>query len=173
MASKDPKSKTTKKTDSKKKETASSDQPAAKQIAINAQYVKDLSFESPRAPQSLMEQKERPNIDVNIDVKAANVGENLYEVILTLSATAKVGDDALFVAEVAYAGVFTLMGVEQEEIEPALLIYCPNILFPFARRVVADITRDGSFPPLMLDPIDFGALYVQRKQHAEQQQASA
>ncbi len=132
------------------------------QISINAQYVKDLSFENPKAPMSLINNKERPNIDVSIDVKAMAIGEDTYEVALTINANAKSGDDKVFITELTYAGVFTLKDVSDAEKEPALLIFCPNLLFPFARRIIADVTRDGGFPPLMLDPIDFASLYAQR-----------
>ena len=135
-----------------------------KQIGLNAQYLKDSSFESPKAPASIFNTKERPNIDVNLDVKAQPVGENMFEAALVINATAKnAEEEIIFIAEVTYAGVFTLINVPDEEKEPALLIYCPNLIFPFARRIISDLTRDGGFPPLMLDPIDFAGLYAQRK----------
>jgi len=140
-----------------------------KNIAINAQYIKDLSFESPQAPNSLMGDKPRPTIDISIDVKASATGtEDIYECVLNINATAKREDHAVFVTELSYAGIFTLQNIPDNEKEPALLIFCPNLLFPFARRVIADTTRDGGFPPHRLDPNDFGALYAQRAQAAQQ-----
>ncbi len=140
-----------------------------RQIAVNAQYVKDLSFENPKAPGSLMGNADRPNIDISVDVKAGTAGEDVYEVSLTLTCKATRGEDKsddVFVCELTYAGLFTVKGIADEEKEPALLVFCPSLLFPFARRVIADTTRDGGFPPLMLDPIDFGRLYAQRQQQA-------
>jgi len=135
------------------------------QITVNAQYIKDLSFENPKAPASLTagQQKDSPKIDVNIDVKGAKIGENVYESALTITAKALRKDETVFVVEVTYAGVFTITGLPKEDIEPALLVFCPSLLFPFTRRIIADATRDGGFPPLMLDPIDFGQLYARRK----------
>ncbi len=134
----------------------------SKQISINAQYVKDLSFESPKSPASLTNKAERPNIDIGIDVLANKVGEDIYEVSLVLNAKAKKEEDVIFLAELTYAGVFTVRNIDTAQLEPALLVFCPTMLFPFARRVMADITRDGGFPPLMLDPIDFNHLYQQK-----------
>lgn len=147
-----------------------------REIRINAQYVKDQSFENPRAPASLAP-GDRPDMDVSVDVKARKLQDEVYEVLLSLSARADRDGEAMFIAELAYGGVFTLKGVQEEELEPALLIFCPGLLFPYARRVMSDMTRDGGFPPLMLDPIDFAALYAQRKaegnQAAEQDEAPA
>jgi preprotein translocase subunit SecB len=134
----------------------------ARQILINAQYVKDLSFENPAAPQNLVGKGESPKIDVSVDVQIKNINENVFEVNLIVGANAKVADKQLFVVELSYAGVFTI-NVPEAEKEPVLMIYCPGMLFPFARRIVADATRDGGFPPLMLDPIDFASLFSQHK----------
>lgn len=133
------------------------------QFAINAQYVKDLSFENPNAPESLTAQKERPDIKIVVDVSVNNLQGDVFEVTLNISANAEAEGKAIFVAELAYAGVFTAV-MPKEEQEPLLMIYCPGLLFPFARRILAETVRDGGFPPLMLDPIDFGALYQQHKQ---------
>src|SRR5262245_44300425 len=130
---------------------------AAPQIQVLAQYVKDLSFENPAAPMSLAGQK--PALEVGVDVQARGLGVDQYEVLLRVRADAKAGTQTTFVCELSYAGVFLLKGIPQENVQPLLLIECPRLLFPFARRVVADTTRDGGFPPLLLDPIDFAALY--------------
>lgn len=133
------------------------------QISIAAQYVKDISFESPGAPNSLRPSEEKPNIGVSVDVKAKGIGKDTYEVELRVSATAKRKEDVVFICETTFAGIFILSNLPQEETQPALLIYCPNLLFPYARRIVSDLTRDGGFPALMLDPIDFARLYQQRQ----------
>lgn len=132
-------------------------------VSINSQYVKDLSFENPNGPASLIQQNKTPKIEVSLDLEASIVSENTFEVCLKINATAKTDENNLFVAELAYAGLFILENVPQEEKELILLIHCPTILFPFARRIIADVTRDGGFQPLMLDPIDFASLYHQKK----------
>jgi preprotein translocase subunit SecB len=133
------------------------------QLAMNAQYVKDLSFESPNAPQSLTAQAGQPQIQVNVDVQARGVGPDMFEVVLRLNAEAKQSDKTAFVVELVYGGVFTLRNIPQESLEAVCLIECPRLLFPFARRIVADTVRDGGFMPLMLDPIDFAELYRRSK----------
>jgi len=136
----------------------------ASQIQVLAQYVKDLSFENPAAPMSLQGQK--PALEVGVDVQARGLGIDQYEVSIRIRADAKSANQTIFVCELTYAGVFMLKNITQENIQPVLLIECPRQLFPFARRVVADTTRDGGFPPLLLDPIDFMTLY--RAQMAQQ-----
>ena len=136
----------------------------AAQIQVLAQYVKDLSFENPAAPMSLQGQK--PALEVGVDVQARGLGVDQYEVAIRVRADAKSANQTVFVCEVTYAGVFMLKNITPENIQPVLLIECPRQHFPFARRVVADTTRDGGFPPLMLDPIDFMTLY--RAQLAQQ-----
>ena len=131
-------------------------------LMINGQYVKDLSFEAPNAPEvfTLM-QSEVPAIQVDIDVEAEPSGDNLFEVALTVRAEAKLKDELAYLCEVEYAGLFTV-NVPKEHLGPVLLIECPLIIFPFLRRIIADVTGDGGFAPLMLAPIDFAALYQQR-----------
>src|SRR4051812_17130621 len=109
--------------------------PQALPIAINTQYVKDLSFENPNAPQSLVQQNAQPNIEVNVNVQARGLGPQVYEVVLSITCTAKHETMTAFIVEVAYAGVFTLNGVPQEHTHPLLLIECPRLLFPFARAL--------------------------------------
>ena len=132
-------------------------QAAGPQIQVLAQYVKDLSFENPAAPISLQGQK--PALEVSVDVQARGLGTDQYEVMIRVRADAKAATQTVFVCELSFAGVFMLKGIPQENVQPLLLIECPRLLFPFARRVIADVTRDGGFPPLLLDPIDFAALY--------------
>ncbi|MBI3516609.1 MAG: protein-export chaperone SecB [Proteobacteria bacterium] len=135
-------------------------------ISVNTQYVKDLSFENPNAPQSLVPQSSQPNIDVNVNVQARGLGPNVYEVVLSITCTAKHETMTAFIVEVAYAGVFTLTGVPAQDVHPILLIECPRLLFPFARALVANATREGGFLPLLIQPIDFLDLY--RRQAAAQ-----
>jgi preprotein translocase subunit SecB len=144
-------------------------QQTAPRLSVASQYVKDLSFENPRAPQGLGQGAPRPEIQVGVDVKAQQIGEGQYEIVLEVKLDAKAGQTAMFLLELAYGGVFSLANIPQDSLQPLLLIECPRLLFPFARRIVADVTRDGGLPPLMLDPIDFVALYRHRLAQAQQQ----
>ena len=143
------------------------EQQATPQVSIAAQYVKDISFESPGAPASLRPGDEKPGIAVNVDVGAHNLGKDAFEVELKIDATAKRKnkdgkEEVVFICEVKYGGVFVLSNIPQQEVQPALLVYAPTLLFPFVRRIISDLTRDGGFPALMLDPIDFARLYANR-----------
>lgn len=133
-------------------------------FAIKGQYVKDISFESPNAPQSLFAANNPPKIEVNVELKAQKLQDNIFESTLHITARSTNEGNALFLADVSYAGIFEISNIPQEHIEPLIMIDCPFVLFPFARRVIADLTRDGGFPPLMLDPIDFHTLYMQNKE---------
>ena len=143
------------------------EQEAQPQLSILGQYLKDLSFENPNAPNSLTLQGVQPQISINVNVNANQMGETDYEVTLELEAHAEHEGQVIFHVELAYAGIFRLLNIPQEMMGPAVLIECPRMLFPFARRILADATRDGGFPPLMLDPIDFAAMYAQRVQQAQ------
>lgn len=132
-------------------------------FTVKGQYIKDLSFENPNAPQSLMMTNVKPGIDVNVDLKAQKLQEGMYEMTLHIAARAIADNNTLFLVDLAYSGIFHLVNIPADRIEAVLLIDCPFVLFPFARRVIADVTRDGGFPPLMLDPIDFHSLYLQNK----------
>ena len=131
-------------------------------LNILAQYVKDLSFENPGAPRSLQARDKAPSININVNVNANPMSDTEFDVVLSLTAEAKDGDKMLFNAELAYGGVFRISGFPQEHMLPVLFIECPRMLFPFARQIVADATRNGGFPPLMIDPIDFAQKYQQR-----------
>jgi len=148
---------------------ATGDQANPPRLMIRTQYIKDLSFENPRAPQTFAQDQPRPEITVRIDVRAQRLDGDRQEVALHLNVEAKSGEETAFVCELTYAGVFELMNIPQQSLQAILLIECPRLLFPFARRVIADCTRDGGFPPLMIDPVDFAALYRRRMQ---QQQSS-
>lgn len=141
----------------------SQEEGQAPSLLVNAQYLKDMSFENPRAPHALTNMAEPPAVQVNVDVQADRLGETAYEVALTINAEATRDDETVFVVEVVFAGVFTVTNASQEILGPILLIEAPRLLFPFARAVVAGATRDGGFPPLLVNPIDFADLYRRRQ----------
>jgi preprotein translocase subunit SecB len=145
--------------------------PEPQQLIFNAQYIKDLSFENPRAPQSLIQQTVQPSVDINVDVKAQNLGPEVFEVILTINATARAEDQPVFLVELAYGTVVTVKNATPETLAPLILVETPRIVFPFARAIIANATRDGGFPPLMINPIDFAELL--RRQQAAAQAATA
>ncbi|MBR4127002.1 MAG: protein-export chaperone SecB [Alphaproteobacteria bacterium] len=130
-------------------------------IAINAQFVKDISFEAPHVPQIFTEVKTNPEINVNVDVQAGKIQDTVYQVGLKIKAEAKVEDKVAFLCEVEYGCIATVQ-VPPEHVEPILLIEIPRLLFPFARNIIADLTRESGFPPLMINPIDFVGLYHKR-----------
>jgi preprotein translocase subunit SecB len=142
-------------------------------IHVLGQYIKDLSFENPGAPKSLRPSDKTPKLDVNVNVNARPQSETEFEIELKLEAKAVRGGETLFLAEVSYAGLFQIRNVPQEHMHPLLLIECPRLLFPFARQIIADATRQGGFPPLMIDPVDFAALYRQRMAQINLQQQAA
>ncbi len=143
-----------------------------RQVVINAQYIKDLSFENPRSPQSLLQQQgTAPDVQINVDVKAGTLAPEIYEVIMTLRADAKQSGDNLFVVELVYGAVVTLANTPQEEVANALMVETPRQLFPFTRAILADVTRDGGFTPLLLNPIDFQEIYSRRVAAAAQEGA--
>lgn len=129
--------------------------PVQQQLIINAQYIKDLSFENPRAPNSLRQQAGAPAVEINVDVKAQGLGSDSYEVVLSINASAKVQEEALFLVELSYGALVTVRGVPQEMLSAIVLVETPRLMFPFARNIIADTTRDGGFPPLLINPIDF------------------
>ncbi len=133
-------------------------------LVLNMQYTKDLSFEVPGAPGIFATLRETPQIDLQLDVQARPVqdGQNVFEVSLDIRADAKANDQVCFIAELTYCGIFTV-NVPEEDLEPVLLVECPRLLFPFARNILAEVTRDGGFPPVFLNPIDFVALWQNRR----------
>jgi preprotein translocase subunit SecB len=134
------------------------------QLILNAQYIKDLSFENPRAPQSLVQQTTQPEVEINVDVKASNLSPEVFEVVLTINATARAQGETVFLVELAYGSVVTVKNATPELLPALVLVETPRIVFPFARAVIANATRDGGFPPLMINPIDFAELL--RRQQA-------
>jgi preprotein translocase subunit SecB len=142
--------------------------PAPGPLMLNMQYTKDLSFEVPGAPEIFTTLREQPRVDLQLDVQARALqeGGNVFEVALQIRADAQTSHEGqaqtCFIAELAYCGIFTV-NVPQEHLEPVLLVECPRLLFPFARNILADVTRDGGFPPVLLAPIDFVALWQARR----------
>ena len=159
-----------KKTEAAKKPspTAAAETPDMEeaQFGILVQFIKDLSFESPNAPMSLQAPGENPKLEVNIQVQVARHTDEIYEVDLAFTAKAESDVGVIYNVELVYGSMFSIMGVPEDYLLPVLYADAPTILFPFLRRVVADITRDGGFQPLMLDPIDFGAMYHQNSENA-------
>lgn len=152
--------------------TAPQPQPGTQpSMRILGQYLKDFSFENPNAPASLTPQQKQPDINISVNVNARNLGPNDFEVELHLDAKATGDDKVIFAAELLYAGIFRLENFPQNLLHPAVLIQCPAMLFPFARQIMADATRNGGFPPLMLDPIDFSSMYQQRMRQQAASQA--
>lgn len=157
------------------------DQPAAEPLANGAdttpsvgvisQYVKDLSFENPNAPQ-VYQASEAPQLDVQFNIGATQVGEDVHEVVLKIEVKAEAEGKVAFLVDLSYAGLFGIRNIPAEHLQPFMLGEAPRILFPFARRVLADAVRDGGFQPLMLEPIDFNALYYQQAEPQGQNPAS-
>jgi preprotein translocase subunit SecB len=143
------------------------------QLNVLAQYTKDLSFENPNAPQSLAPQPQPPQINIQINVGANNITGDEYEVSLSIEGKAESAGKLMFSFELIYGGVFRLVNIPRENLSPMLLIECPRLLFPFAREIVATAVRDGGFPPLMLDPVDFVGLYRQNMEREAAAQAVA
>jgi preprotein translocase subunit SecB len=137
------------------------------QLAVLAQYIKDLSFESPGAPQTLQGPGQNPQLQVGVNVNAGPRGDDVYEVALHIEAHAKSDDGVIYNVELAYGALFRLRNIPEKLLQPVLFVDCPTILFPFVRRVLADVVRDGGFPPLLLDPIDFRRLYTQNMSAAQ------
>ena len=139
-------------------------------IRILAQFVRDFSFENPLAPDALRAGASQPAIDMGVEMNARGRADGLFEVDLKLSARAERDGQAVFHVEVVYGGLFHIAGIPEEDLEQVLLIECPRFLFPYARRLISDVTAEGGFPPFLIDPIDFAGVYAARKAQAEGQQ---
>jgi preprotein translocase subunit SecB len=144
----------------------------APEVGLISQYVKDLSFENPNAP-AVYQWQSQPQIEVSFNIGANTVGEDIHEVALKIEVKAIAEGNTAFAVELLFAGLFGIRNVPPEQMQPFLLAEAPRLLFPFARRVVADAIRDGGFPPLILDPIDFGSLYMERAAQVEAQASGA
>lgn len=150
------------------------EEAAVPSLGVLTQYVKDLSFENPHAPRSLTQQNSNPKIEINVNVNAKPLGTDMFEVDLAIEAKAKAKagetDDTetvVFAVELNYGGIFKIQNVPEENLHPLVMIECPRILFPFARQIIAEATRNGGFPPLLIDPIDFSVLYRQKLEQAK------
>ncbi|MGI4851137.1 MAG: protein-export chaperone SecB [Janthinobacterium lividum] len=143
-------------------------QPALPPLKILNQYIKDLSFENPNPEKSFQDSDEAPEMNLNLDIQAKNLEQDIFEITLHLTADAKRSDYSLFIVELQYTGIFQLNNVPQESVHPLLMIEGPRLLFPTVRHVVANTTREGGFPTLNLESIDFVDLY--RRQYIEPQQ---
>ncbi|MBV8824067.1 MAG: protein-export chaperone SecB [Hyphomicrobiales bacterium] len=143
------------------------------QLNVLTQYIKDFSFENPNAPRSLTPPQQPPAINIQINVNVKGLAENEYEVELKIDGKADSAGNVLFGFELTYAGVFRIQNVAQESLHPLVMIECPRLLFPFAREIVATAVRDGGFPPLLIDPIDFVTLYRQRMSELQPQAPTA
>ena len=137
-------------------------------FSIEKVYVKDLSLELPNAPQIFLE-REQPAVEVGLQSEANGLGDGIFEVVLTVTVTAKVGEKTQFLVEAAQAGIFQIRNVPDEEVEPVVAIACPNILFPYARETVSDIITRAGFQPVLLAPVNFEALYRQRLEQSPSQ----
>lgn len=150
-------------------ETPGADAQQAAPLSVQGQYVKDLSFEVPNAPHVFGQmQSSQPDINIDIGVNATKLTDTQYEVAITFNANCDVGGTKGFILELVYAGAFQV-NVPEEHLQAVLMIECPRLIFPFARNIIADVTRDGGFPPVMLGVVDFVAMYQARI--AEQQKA--
>ncbi len=145
------------------------EQPIApeKQFAIQKIYTKDVSFETPNSPQ-IFTQKWEPAVDFNLGTNVETLENGVYEVALTVTATVKCNDTVAYLAEVSQAGIFALVGFDENEMGPMMGSFCPNILFPYAREAISDLVTKGGFPQLLLAPVNFDALYAQHVQQLQQ-----
>ncbi len=139
-------------------------------FGIEKLYIKDLSVEVPNAPEIFLE-REAPQVEIQLNTSGRGVGEGVFEVVLTVTVTAKFGEKTVFLVEVGQAGIFRIMNVPDEQVEPLIAIACPNILFPYARETVSDAVTRAGFSPIVLQPVNFEAMYMQRMQ--EQTAANA
>ena len=159
----------------KGKKTAEATAP--QQLGIEAQvigqYIKDLSFENPNVRNLLDGPGEDPNLKLEVNVNAQRVGPDAYESAIDFKAHASNKTGVIYDLEIVYAGLFKIKNIPEQSLEPFLLINCPALIFPFLRRLAADITREGGFPPLLLDPMDFGALFMRRQQDLASREAQS
>lgn len=142
---------------------ADAQQAQQQQISVLGQYIRDFSFENPNAPQIFQAQNEQPQIDLGVNVQTSSMGEGQHEVVLMIKVEAKTADSVTFISELAYAGLFALPEMSDEQQKGFLLVDAPQLLFPFARNIIADAIRAGGFPQILINPIDFVALYHQQQ----------
>jgi preprotein translocase subunit SecB len=141
--------------------------PPSVQVRVAGQYIKDLSFENPNVRKLLEGPGEKPTLRVEVNVNATKLSDKMFESAILFKAEATSNAGVIYDLELTYAGLFEVQNLPEQALEPFLLINCPSLLFPFLRRIVADLTREGGFPPLLLDPMDFAALFMQRQQQGQ------
>ena len=144
----------------------------APSFSIEKLYLKDLSVEVPNAPEIFLE-RESPQVEIQLQTNGQNLGDGAYEVVLTVTVTARVGEKAVFLVEVGQAGIFRIFNVPEENLEPLVAVACPNILFPYAREVVSDAVTRAGFSPVVLQPVNFEGMYMARLQEEAGRQAAA
>jgi len=142
------------------------------QFSIEKIYVKDLSLEIPNAPQIFL-QRDQPEIQIQLHTEGTGIDEGVFQCLLTVTVTAKIGDKTMFLVEAAQGGIFQIRNVPQQDLDPILAIACPNILFPYARETISDTVNRAGFPPVLLAPVNFEALYQQRLEQQAAQQPAA
>jgi preprotein translocase subunit SecB len=148
-----------------------SEQQEAPSFSIEKLYLKDLSVEVPNAPEIFLEQ-DSPQVEIQLQTNGQNLGSGAYEVVLTVTVTARIGEKTVFLVEVGQAGIFRIVNVPDENIEPIVAVACPNILFPYAREVVSDTVTRAGFSPVVLQPVNFEGMYMARMQEAQAQAAA-
>ncbi len=141
------------------------------QFAIQKIYVKDLSFESPNAP-AVFTSDFQPQVNVELNTNGQGIGENIYEVILSITVTVKQGDNTAYLVEVQQSGIFNIQGMPEDQMAGMLAVFCPSIIFPYAREAISDVVTRGGFPQLLLAPVDFNAMYAQHLEQQKTQQAT-
>ena len=141
----------------------------APQLNVAAQYIKDFSFENPNAPRSLTTPTQQPAIDIKINVGVNTMSQTDFEVVLNLGGKAEAAGEVLFSFELVYGGLFRVQNIPEEQMHPLLMIECPRLLFPFAREIIATAVRNGGYPPLLLDPVDFMAMYQDKVRQMQAQ----
>jgi preprotein translocase subunit SecB len=149
-----------------------SEEQQAPSFSIEKLYLKDLSVEVPNAPEIFLEQ-DAPQVEIQLQTNGQNLGSGAYEVVLTVTVTARIGEKTVFLVEVGQAGIFRIVNVSEDNMEPLIAVACPNILFPYAREVVSDAVTRAGFSPVVLQPVNFEAMYFSRLQEAEVQAAAA
>ncbi|VAX08348.1 Protein-export protein SecB (maintains pre-export unfolded state) [hydrothermal vent metagenome] len=152
-------------------ETQGAAQDSAQQFAIQKVYVKDLSFESPNAP-GVFTADFKPQVNVELNTNGQGIGENVYEVVLSITVTVKQDDNTAYLVEVQQAGIFNIQGMPEDQLAGMLAVFCPSIIFPYAREAISDVVTRGGFPQLLLAPVDFNAMYTQHLEQQKSQQAT-
>jgi len=156
-------------TGSDKQAAASESKEGEQQFKIHRIYLKDVSYESPQTPDVFVNNSSwQPNVSLHINTESAKLENDLFESVLTITATVKVGEEAAYLTEVKQAGIFLIKGFSEERLGPMLGSFCPNLLFPFAREAIASLVQKGGFPQLLLDPVNFDALYAQHVEASKQ-----